>query len=102
MSIVHCQLSIRTLPAQGAAYRRPLWVNCLVNGLVIRVNHAVVAGLIAGLAALGLTLLRACLLIQLLGDCVESLLDFLGSGLDGFYIGALVDFLQMVHSGLDL
>ena len=49
----------------------------LVDGFVIGIHNAVIAGLCAGLA------LGICLLVQLLADLVESLLDFLGSGLDG-------------------
>ena len=71
--------------------------NHLVHGLVVGIDDTVV---IAALGVLGTTL-RACLLVQLLGNRVESLLHFLGSGLDGGYVGALVDFLQVVHGGLD-
>ena len=75
----------------------PLVKFSLVYGLVVRVYHAVVAGLIAALGAV----LGSGLLVQLLGNRVEGLLDFLGSGLDGLYVVALVDFLQLVKSCLD-
>ena len=77
----------------------PLRHSDLVNTLVVGVNDTVVAGLLgvpAGLCAA----LRVRLLIQLLGNLVERLLDFFGGLLDGLDVGALVDFLQVVNSGL--
>ena len=74
------------------------WAYLSVNGLVVSVHNTVIAGLLG--AAL-LAALRSSLLVQLLGHGVEGLLDFLGRSLDGGYVVALVDFLQVVNGTLD-
>ena len=72
----------------------------LVDSLVVGVNHVVAAAVAAITCATGIAL-GGSLLVQLLGHSVEGLLDFLGGSLDGSNITALVDFLQLIHSGLD-
>lgn len=68
----------------------------LVNSFVVSVHDTVISG---SALCTGLTL-GVSLLVHLLGNCVECLLDILGSSLDGSDVGALIDFLQLVNSVL--
>ena len=77
----------------------PLSGHFLVNGLVVSVHNAIIGLGVAALCAR--CAIGVGLLVQLLGNLVESLLDFLGSSLDGSHVVALVDFLQLVAGSLD-
>ena len=72
----------------------------LLDFLVVCIDDTVVAcavlRAIAGSACRGVRIaLRSRVLIQLLGDCVERLLNLVGRGLDGGNVVALLGFLQL-------
>ena len=75
---------------------------------VVRVDHTVVAGLAGILCAAAAAVaaavririaLRSRVLVKLLRNRIERLLHFVGRGLDGGNVGALLGFLQLFDRG---